>query len=96
MNNFEPVRPLIDIQAIQDRLFKGKRQRIAEMIIQGESEEAIAKAVSLSTAMVKKHICFLKSQTGTQTLHGLSAYLSLYWYHLKIQGNHSEDIRLHR
>ena len=83
----EPLGLVLNLRTLERSLSKGKRARVAQMLIEGHPESVIAKTVDLSLSMVKKHICFLKNQTGTQTLHGLSVCLSRYWDQMDL-GDH--------
>ena len=64
-------------KVVETPWLKGKRRRIAELLVQGIQEKEIARILNLSLSSIKKHIVILKDKAGCQSLHGLSACLGV-------------------
>jgi len=79
-SRFKRSRPVIFRtvhEVVETPWLKGKRQRIAELLVQGIQEKEIARTLNLSLSSVKKHIVILKDNAGCKSLHGLSACLGV-------------------
>ncbi len=50
--------------------------QIIELILEGDSQSAIAKQCGIHLSSIKRRIAFLKKKTHAKSLHGLSACLS--------------------
>ena len=69
--------PSDQVDPLLERIwFKKKDSLIVDRILEGDSETEIAAHCGMHLSSVKRRIAFLKKQTQSKTLHGLSVYLS--------------------